>query len=270
MEQSPEDMDSQMMGEMDDYDQEGEAMEGEGEYGQEGEGEFDEYQGEPEEDPEMDFNNDPQYAGLPALDRMRKVRREILKTINDIRAKFNNPSIHQDVLSNRVASEYAEYLLQNEDAENEEILKSINEKHLVQEQARVLQGIAYLEEDVVSKDQTKMDEYMDAHGLLLELQEEMGELTNKKYTHVGVGFAHNTHKVKVVELLTSKPLHINSVQQREDGATEVRGCMLDAGAGIYAARIVAAANLKKEIAVSGPALIDFNSESREFTLLLKT
>jgi hypothetical protein len=38
----------------------------------------------------------------------------------------------------------------------------------------VLQGIAYLEEDVVSKDPTKKDEFMDAHGLLLELQYELG------------------------------------------------------------------------------------------------
>lgn len=38
----------------------------------------------------------------------------------------------------------------------------------------MLQGIAYLEEDVVSKDPTKKDEFMDAHGLLLELQYELG------------------------------------------------------------------------------------------------
>lgn len=134
----------------------------------------------------------------------------------------------------------------------------------------MLQGIAYLEEDIVSKDLTKKDEYMDAHGLLLELQEEMGELTNKKYTHVGIGFAHNTQKVKVVELLTSKPLHISNVDKNEDGSTEVRGCMLDAGAGVYACRVVATSNMKKEIAVSGPALFDLNPETREFTANLKT
>ena len=207
---------------------------------------------------------------MPPLDKMRKVRREIIRTINDIRAKFNNASLHQDPLTNAVANEYAEYLLQNDDAVNEEVFKSINEKHLLQDQCKLLQGIAYLEEDIVSKDVTKKDEYMDAHGLLLELQEEMGELTSKQYTHIGIGFAHNTQKVKVVELLTSKPLHISHVTRNEDGSTEVKGCMLDAGAGVYACRVVATSNLKKEIAVSGPAMFEMNPETREFTANLKT
>lgn len=106
MDQSPEGMESGMMGEMDDmeYGEEGEQhmMEGEHDpYGQEGEGEFDEYemQGEGEEEDaeqeeELDFQSDPQFAGLPPLDKMRKVRREIIRTINDIRAKFNNASLH--------------------------------------------------------------------------------------------------------------------------------------------------------------------------------
>lgn len=108
MDQSPEGMESGMMGEMDDmeYGEEGEhqpgmMMEGEEDpYGQEGEGEFDEYEmqgegeDEPEEDEDIDFNADPQYAGMPPLDKMRKVRREILRTINDIRAKFNHSALH--------------------------------------------------------------------------------------------------------------------------------------------------------------------------------
>ena len=49
------------------------------------------------------------------------------------------------------------------------MLKAISEKHLIVGEQKVLQGIAYLEEDVVSKDPTKKDEFMDAHGLLLEL-----------------------------------------------------------------------------------------------------
>ena len=73
----------------------------------------------------------------------------------------------------------------------------------------MLQGIAYLEEDVVSKYPTKKDEFMDAHGLLLELQYELGQLTDKAFTHVGIGFASNTQKVKVVEMLSVKPVMVN-------------------------------------------------------------
>lgn len=72
------------------------------------------------------------------------------------------------------------------------MLKAISEKHLIVGEQKVLQGIAYLEEDVVSKDPTKKDEFMDAHGLLLELQYELGQITDHAFTHVGLGFAHNT------------------------------------------------------------------------------
>jgi hypothetical protein len=30
---------------------------------------------------------------------------------------------------------------------------------------------------------------MDAHGLLLELEYECGQLANPEYTHIGIGFA---------------------------------------------------------------------------------
>jgi hypothetical protein len=134
---------------------------------------------------------------------------------------------------------------------------------------KVLTGIAYLEEDIVSKDPTKKDEFLDAHGLLLELQEEMSQLTNKDFTHVGIGFAFNQQKVKVVEMLARKPIMISHLGHTEDNAVEVRGSVLDKAVGIYAVRIVAAKNMKKELAVIGPGQIEFNRESGEFIATLK-
>ncbi len=46
---------------------------------------------------------------------MRKVRREILRTINDIRTKFGNNNVFIDPLVNKAANEYAEYLLTSDD-----------------------------------------------------------------------------------------------------------------------------------------------------------
>ena len=43
---------------------------------------------------------------------MRKVRREIVKTINDFRAGFGRPKIYLDPFTNMAAYEYAKYLLQ--------------------------------------------------------------------------------------------------------------------------------------------------------------
>jgi len=207
---------------------------------------------------------------MPPLDKMRKVRREILRTINDIREKFGNPCVYPDFLTNKAANEYAEYLLQH-DEENKDVQKECLDKHHVVGEVQTLQGIAYLEEDVVSKDPTKKDEFMDAHGLLLELQYELGQLTDKQYTHVGIGFAANTQKVKVVEMLIVKPIMVNHLGQTEDGSVEVRGAVKDPKeVGIYAARIVAQSNMKKEIAVVGPAAIDYNKGSGEFVITLKT
>jgi hypothetical protein len=52
---------------------------------------------------------------MPPLDRMRKIRRDIVRSINEYREMQKIPGIYQDVLSNRAAAEYADYLLENEE-----------------------------------------------------------------------------------------------------------------------------------------------------------
>ena len=42
------------------------------------------------DDDSLNFEQDPQFAHLPPLDKMRKVRREVIKTCNDYRAKFGH------------------------------------------------------------------------------------------------------------------------------------------------------------------------------------
>ena len=49
---------------------------------------------------------------------MRKVRREVIKTCNDYRAKFNNPSVYTDTFTNHAANEYAKFLLTEEHNED--------------------------------------------------------------------------------------------------------------------------------------------------------
>ena len=61
----------------------------------------------------MNFEENPAFANLPPLDRMRKIRRDIIKTINDLRDKAGVPKLAMDLLSNRAATEYAEFLLEN-------------------------------------------------------------------------------------------------------------------------------------------------------------
>ena len=59
----------------------------------------------------MNFDQDPQFNNLPPLDKMRKVRREIVKTINEFRAGFGRSQIYIDHYTNEAAYEYANYLL---------------------------------------------------------------------------------------------------------------------------------------------------------------
>jgi len=145
-------------------------------------------------------------------------------------------------------------------------LKEICEMHGIIGDQRACVGVAYLEDDHESGDKTKTEEFMDAHGLLLELQEELTLLVDPKLTHVGVGFAHNKQMVKIVELLSVKPLMINTVTGSEDGGCEVRGVMLSKDVGLYAARIYAPSNVKKDLALVGPPNIQFNKNTNEFMI----
>ena len=87
---------------------------------------------------------------------------------------------------------------------------------------------------------------------------------------MGIGFAANMQKVKVVEMLSKKPIMVTRIGHTEDGATTIEGQVIDKSIGIYALRIVSHSNLKKEIAVSGPAQIEFNKSTGEFSATLKT
>ena len=75
--------------------------------------------------------------------------------------------------------------------------------------------------------------------------------------------------VKVVEMISVKPVMVTQLGPTEDGIVEVRGHVLDKNAGLYAARIVATSNMKKEICVAGPAFIDLNKMTGEFRIQVK-
>lgn len=50
---------------------------------------------------------------------------------------------------------------------------------------------------------------MDAHGLLLELENELKILTDPKNSHIGIGFAFTKEQVKVVEFVAEKPMMVS-------------------------------------------------------------
>lgn len=75
--------------------------------------EMEDYDGMDYEDDEesLNFDENPDFAHMPKLDRMRKIRREILRTINDLREAHGAPRINIDPQANDAANEYAAYLM---------------------------------------------------------------------------------------------------------------------------------------------------------------
>ncbi len=168
----------------------------------------------------LNFDQDPAFAHLPGLDKMRKVRREVIKTINEFRQHAGLGSIYSDHFTNLAASEYARALLAEEP--NDDTLAAICDEFKIAKlkeggENKAIIGYAYLDDDNSSNDMTKQAEFLDAHGLLLELQEDLTVLMNPAYTHVGVGFAANQNMVKIVELLSSRPIMVSTLNQIESG-----------------------------------------------------
>jgi hypothetical protein len=80
------------------------------------------------------------------------------------------PNVFIDLLGNRAASEYAEYLLNAEESEN--AVNDILAKHLLVGSVSTLVGMSLLEEDDEDGDghnRVLHGEFMDAHGVLCEL-----------------------------------------------------------------------------------------------------
>lgn len=177
-----------------------------------------------------------------------------------------------DILLNRAATEYAEYLLDNDEDHN--VVKEILNKHMIVGDVTTLVGFSNLEEED-NDDKILYNEFMDAHGLLCEMEEDRQKLTFPKFTHIGIGFAWNRAQVKVVEFLTDKPLMINQLSESEDGGVEIRGAMLyippadqkeNLIVGLYAARIASIKNMKKDIKVVGPQNIQMDKNTRSFII----
>ena len=222
------------------------------------------------DDDSLNFDQDPQYANLPPLDKMRKVRREIVKTINELRAGFNRPQIYVDPNTNAAAYEYANYILKEKawDNPDEAVLEEVCQHFKLIGKHKAIVGYSHLDDDNTG-DFTKMAEHMDAHGLLLEMQSEMEQLSDPKVTHIGVGFAEDSTKVLVVELLSEQALMVKSLQPDEDGSINVEGLNLDpSNHGLYAARIVSQNNDKKVVAGSlvGPSKMAYDKTTHQFKI----
>lgn len=157
---------------MDGYGQEGMMMDENGAMLDMEEGDMLDDQGDGQDfgdDESLNFDDNPEFAHMNPLDRMRKIRRSIIKTINDLREGVKSKPIYIDPNANKAASDYAMYLLEHE-LENQDKLVEICKSHNVVGDVIPLVGYALLEEEEDHQG-TLHDQMLDAHGLLLELDE---------------------------------------------------------------------------------------------------
>jgi hypothetical protein len=63
----------------------------------------------------VNFEDNPVFQNMPPLDKMRKIRRDIIRSVNEYREAVQTPGVFMDVLCNKAAADYAEYLLENEE-----------------------------------------------------------------------------------------------------------------------------------------------------------
>lgn len=106
---------------------------------------------------------------MPPLDKMRKFRRDIVKSINEYRNMNKAPGVYVDILANKAACEYAEHLLSG--SEDDRVLNDILQRHMIVGSVVPLIGMSILEEeddDGAEHNRVIHGEFMDAHGVLCE------------------------------------------------------------------------------------------------------
>lgn len=241
----------------------------------EGHGNFEEDYDDGEQDI-LDFENDPQFAHLPPLNKLRKSRRNILRSINDIRYQFNSKKtdgikilpISVDHIMERVANEYAEHLLHQQP--DPAILQELIDKHealgspdTFANSYKCIVGEAFYDTETGDEEELK-DVFMDAHGLLFELEMELNELVSPGYTHIAIGLAFTQNQVKVVEILSKKEVRVHTLSATNDGGVEVKGQQILSMEkyGVYAMRICN--QKKKETAIISPQFIQIDKKDMSF------
>lgn len=93
----------------------------------------------------------------------------------------------------RVANEYAEHLLHQKD--DQTILQELIDKYEAvgspdteSRQYKCIVGEAFYDTETGDEEELA-DVFMDAHGLLFELEDELNTILDPKYTHIAIGLA---------------------------------------------------------------------------------
>ena len=212
------------------------------------------------EDAEVNFEEIPAYAHLPPLDPWRKVRRELIKAVNLSRQEeaVGLETVYIDWLATEGCHDYTKLVLEDEEDEDQ-LLKMLSDSKAVGEM-KVCTALTLLEEDV-SEPKHLVEPFLDAHGLLMELNREM--ILDEGNTHVGIGLGVRDMRLCLVYAFSSKKVEVTAIQKAE-GCIEVKGEVTASEFGVYVGRLVDSS--MKEIAIVGPSEMSYEPNSKEFTI----
>jgi KaiC/GvpD/RAD55 family RecA-like ATPase len=176
----------------------------------------------------------------------------------------------QDFLGNKLAMEYAHYLLREK--ENETILNSLAHKLHYPGVFKLSTFNVFVDvsDDNGGKKGRFMDyvhEFTDAHSALVEFESDRANLLSSTFNSVSIGMAFDEEKVVVVDLFSTRELTIESCNINEDmGSIIVKGHMLNENFGVYAMKIVSEENVNKSLMLINPSnIISPDLRPRPFT-----
>ncbi len=218
----------------------------------------------------MDIAANPELLKLPPLDPFRKVRREVLVSINKTRGDEGLSQLSLDYFINSAATQYAEYCVSTERDGNANVLQDILKACGAPGTYKSVSGYRYLEDEEQANAKSMLTKlFLDAYGLTFEINETREEILNPEHTHVGLGLALLNNLYVITLVFSVKPLRLEAIKATEDEkGIEISGKMLTDQLGPYAIRVMDTANPTKPLSLIGPESMKYNLESKDFRILL--
>lgn len=184
-------------------------------------------------------DNDEVAASLP---QEREVRYKLLKFINKMRNSCHLPNYSIDLLGNKIAMQYATFLLTNKESPEElaKIAKSFN----FGTNYKVSTLESFIDSDrnqVNAKYNDYSTDFYDVQATLVEFEQHSENILSEDFNKIGIGMAFNDTKVVVVDIFNHCDVIVEACSVNENtGAIVVKGIMANEQYGAYALRIVKA------------------------------
>lgn len=208
---------------------------------------------------DVNFDEILAYKNLPPQDPWRKVKRELMKNLNQFRAEEvpNKMPLYQEWLGSEPLQEYVKAVL--DDDEDPEQLSTIMASSKAVGKFQCGTAVTGLEDD--SGDINHLiDPFLDAQGLIFESHRSMiiGD-----YNHVSIGLGVQGKRLALVLGLAHKALNVTKIEKSQDSII-IEGKMLKTDVGVYAVRIVDINTMKEKVLV-GPYSISYDPSTSIFT-----